>query len=129
MTAHPHTHVDEMKLQPLPECLAPSPEQRARLEADDIPVPQVGEMVVFEENRVSWLIPNDPTRPMEKRNTLLICAARRGQGCCDGADWDKVEAVSPWDLEMEESSVVSVGRARLLFLRHAKATATTETES
>ena len=123
MTAHPHTHVDEMRLQPLPECLAPTPEERARLEADNIPVPQVGDPVVFEEGRVSWLIADDPTRPMEKHNTLLICAYRRGKGGCDGANWDSVEAVSPWDLEMEESSVVSVGRARLLFLRHAKATA------
>jgi hypothetical protein len=129
MTAHPHTHVDEMRLQPLPECLAPSPEQRARLEADDIPVPQVGEPVVFEEGRVSFLIPDDPARPMEKHNTLLICVGRRGEGCCEGADWDHFETVNPWDLEMEESSVISVGRARLLFLRHAKNAAVTETES
>ena len=126
MTAHPHTHVDEMRLQPLPECLAPTPEQRAALEADNIPVPQVGEMVVFEENRVSFLIPDDPNLPMEKHNTLLICAYRRGEHGCEGADWDHIESVNPWDLEMEESSVISVGKARLLFLRHAKAAAATD---
>jgi hypothetical protein len=81
-----HEHDEGPYLQRFPECLAPSTEERAAALADyreHIPgfdVPIVGDMVMFEDGCVWWLVSPDGTWPVTAEDALVFAAPRAPTG-------------------------------------------------
>lgn len=124
MTA-PHEHIQALILQPLPDCLAPGPDQRAAFAADypTYPIPKPGDLVIIEDGYVTWLIPLDDARPLTAENTLLAGAPLAGGAGCHGAEWAGALPVDPDDECLDPDITASLQEARRLLIEDATAKA------
>lgn len=125
-----HEHDEGPYLQRFPECLAPSTEERAAVLADyreyipGFDVPIVGDMVMFEDGCVWWLVSPDGTWPVTAEDALVFAAPRLGRDHCEGADWDSgsgVGAVDPDDGTIEPESQETARTALNLLIESANA--------
>lgn len=124
MTA-PHEHIQSTTLQPLPDCLAPDPDQRAAFAADypTYPIPEPGDQVIIDDGYVTWLIPLDDARPLTAKNTLLAGAPLAGGTGCHGAEWASASTVDPDDGCLDFDIAASLQEARRLLIEDAAARA------
>ena len=123
-----HEHDEVLMLQPLPECLAPTPTACAAHQAEyreflpTTRLPQAGELVVIEGGHVNWLVILDETRPVTEENTQIMTAGRLGYEHCEGTDWATARPVDPHDPNLEEEDATYLPAAHRLLIDHANTT-------
>ncbi|WP_034261830.1 hypothetical protein [Actinospica robiniae] len=119
-----HVHEDTFTIQPLPACLAPTPEQIARHEKDweHLPaarLPRAGDPVMFELGHVTWLVILDGARPVTDHNSLIVSAGRLITGACGDVEWSRAYGVDPEDPNLEPEDAAALPTVRDLLIAHA----------
>jgi hypothetical protein len=101
-----HEHDQGIHLQPLPACLAPSPEALLAQPLLDLPKP--GDLVVIDAGRVHWLERDEPHATATRENTALRDAAMAGYDACRGADWEHIGHSDPDEPGLEEGDDIAI---------------------
>lgn len=121
-----HEHKQGIHLQPLPACLAPSPE--ALLAQPLLTLPHPGELVVLDAGRVHWLERQDPHAPASRTNTVLRDVGI-GYDACEGADWEHINSSDPDEPGLEEGDDIAIASTWDLLIDLANGTETAATAS
>jgi len=128
MTAtYPHDHREGLFLQPMPECLAPRPKDRAA--RPDLAMPRPGDMVVIQAATVTWINPINPDRPLTPDSVVMYGATMHGRDRCEGAGWTDGLDLGPLDPDfpgIDEEDEHALRAALTLLTDHANVPAPTD---